>query len=388
MSETYQTRLERIKKVVKKKELPDKVPCVFMLNGWIIEYYGETLRNYYQDKPDITPAIYKKGIEEFQFDGSFNLNNVSSYTATAAMGGGMYAVSDNGIQVSNIATAMIMQEDEYPLLIKDFPGFLRDYIMPRRYSVLSKGNTDEALDALKTALNEKNKFFATVATGWKQIEADGCPIMWNSGALGHPIDFLFDYLRDFKGITLDIRRRPGAVMDAMKVIQDYLMKNVFAGFKSDPDYKGPFWPTHLACFLRPKDYATFYHPYFKETLEYCIDNEIYSGIVFEGDWTAYFDLMQDIPDNDILIGSMEFGDYKNFKEKLGSKFAICGGMPLSVLGLESREKTIDFTKQLLDDCAPGGGFMVTTDKAMLRLRDANPENFKAMIETLDTYGRY
>lgn len=386
--ETYQTRLDRIKKAVKKEELPDKVPALFMLNGWIIEYYGESLMDYYhQTKPEITPEVYKKGIEEFGFDGSFNLNNVASFKSTAALGGGMYAVSEKGIQVSNIATHMIMSEDEYPILIDDFIGYLRDYVMPRRFKNLD-GNTEGAFNALMTAQKEKVEFFGKAAKGWQEIEKNGCPIMWNSGALGHPIDFLLDYLRDFKGITLDMRRRPEMVMEAMAVIQDYLMKNVHANFKSNPDCKGPFWPTHLGCFLKPKDFEKFYFPYFNETLKYCIENEIYGAIVLEGNWEKYYDIMQDIPDNNVLIGSMEYGDYKLFKEKMGKKFSLCGGIPLVMLAKSSKEECIDYTKKLIDDCAPGGGFMICTDKAMLNLSDVNPENFKAMLDTVNTYGRY
>ncbi len=388
MTETYVTRLERIKNAVKRDRLPDKVPVLLMLNGWIIQYYGHSLLDYYRDKTEITPDVYKKGIEEFGFDGAFNLNNVSSYRSTEALGGGMYAVSEKGIQVSNIATHQIMKEDEYPLLIKDFIGYLRDYVMPRRFSKLAGGNTEEAFQALKFAYEEKNRFMSTVLKGYSEIEQNGCPIMWGNGALGHPIDFILDYLRDFAGITVDMRRRPKEVLEAMSVIQAYLVNNVFSGFKADEDCKGPFWPTHLACFIKPKDFEKFYFPYFKESLEYCIDRKIYAGVVLEGDWTPFFDIMQDIPDNNYLIGSMESGDYRNFKEKMGKKMTLCGGISLVDMAHASKEYTIDVTKKLLDECAPGGGFIVDTDKAMLYLNDAKPENVKAMIETVDKYGRY
>lgn len=187
--------------------------------------------------------------------------------------------------------------------------------------------------------------------------------MWNSGALGHPIDYLLDYLRDFKGVTLDLRRRPQEVLAAMETIQRYMMENVFSNFKSDPDCKGPFWPTHLACFLKPKDFEKYYFPYFRETLQYCIDHNICCGIALEGDWTPYFDIMQDLPDNNCLIASMEFGDYKNFKEKMGKKFTLCGGIPIGLLRSGTISECADYTKKLLDTCAPGGGFIVSIDKA-------------------------
>ena len=388
MTENYQTRLERIKKAVKREGLPDKVPVAMMFNGWIVEYYGASLLDYYRDKPEITPDIYKKGIEVFGFDAAFNLNNVSSYKSTEAMGGGMYSVSENGIQVSNIATSKIMHEDEYPLLTADFIGYLRDCIMPRRFSKLSGGNTEEAFCAIKTAFEEKNKFFSRVIKTYAEIEQNGCPIMWGNGVLMHPIDFILDYLRDFSGITIDMRRRPQAVMDAMGAIQTYFTDKIHSNFKSDENCKGPFWPTHLACFLKPKDFEKFYFPYFNETLKLCIKNNVYGAIVLEGDWVAYFDIMQELPDNNCLIGSMETGDYKVFKEKMGKKFTLCGGIPVSLLSFGTKQDCIDQTKKLLDDCAPGGGFIVDSDKALLNLRDAKAENLKTVIETVDKYGRY
>ena len=47
-------------------------------------------------------------------------------------------------------------------------------------------------------------------------------------------------------------------------------------------------------------------------------------------------------------------------------------------------EVVDCTRKLIDTCAPGGGFMIDTSAPV---DDAKPENFMAMFETVETYGR-
>ena len=44
--------------------------------------------------------------------------------------------------------------------------------------------------------------------------------------------------------------------------------------------------------------------------------------------------------------------------------------------------------KVYDECAPGGGFIFTTDKSLLSTDDCNPENLKAVNAFAHAYGRY
>ncbi len=386
-SKMYQENIGRISKALNRDATLDRVPVVLKMYSWLAEYYGYNLQDFYMNKPEIAVEIYTKGFDEFGYDGIFNLNNVTALASTKALGGGLYTLSDKGIQASNL-NAHIMLENEYDLIADDFIGYCRDYILPRRFSKLATGNTNESFGALKEAFEKYAWFMGTVVSGWNEIENNGCPVMWGKGVLLHPIDWIMDYFRDFSGMLADLKRRPEEVKRATDAMQEYFMKNVFSKFKSFDDGHGVFWPMHLAPFLKPKDFEKNYYPYFKQSVEYCIDNKVYAGLFMEGNWEPYFEILQDLPDNNYLIGSMEKGNYKTFKEKMGKKMTLCGGISSNLLAYKSVQECIDFTKQLIDDCADGGGFIVDTDVALLSLNDAKPENLKAIIKTVKEYGKY
>ena len=50
----------------------------------------------------------------------------------------------------------------------------------------------------------------------------------------------------------------------------------------------------------------------------------------------------------------------------------------------TKEETIRQTKELIDICAPGGGYIFGASGCV---ENAKRENLEAMLETLDTYGR-
>ena len=89
-----------------------------------------------------------------------------------------------------------------------------------------------------------------------------------------------------------------------------------------------------------------------------------------------------------LIIDPEYGDFAQIKKNYGSHMAIVGGLPLSVLNYQSKEECCDYAKKLIDDCAPNGGYMLSTDKGACYANDLNVENFKAVVETVNEYGRY
>ncbi|MBF7097673.1 uroporphyrinogen decarboxylase family protein [Alkalibacter mobilis] len=383
----YNERINRIKKSLDRDSTLDRVPVVPKLYGWLVEYYGYSFEEFYQTKPEIAAEIYKRGFDEFDYDGVFNLNNVTPLAATAELGGGLYTLSDKGIQASNL-NAHVMQVEDYPEITKDFIGFCRDEIFPRKFEMLSNGNTQEAFEALKVSYEKFIWYMGSAINSHKQIEEYGCPVMWGKGGLLHPIDWIMDYFRDFSGMMGDLRRKAEDVKQAADSLQNYFEQNVYKKFQPFEDGHGVFWPMHIAPFLKPKDFEKFFYPYFKRTLEFCIDNKIYAALCLEGNWEPYYDILQDLPDNKYIIGSMEKGDYKKFKESLGKKMVICGGIPSNLLAFGSKQECIDHTKKLIDDCADGGGFIVDTDVSLLSLSDAKADNLKAVIETVKEYGKY
>ena len=201
-------------------------------------------------------------------------------------------------------------------------------------------------------------------------------------------DVVLDYLRDFVGISLDVRRHSDELLAACMSLYDYILE-MFHDTATPPDRKIIFSPLHLPTYLRPKDFAKLYLPFMKRYLEEMSVKQGYSVYFFmENDWMPYLDLLQELPDNAKFVGLFEKGNLKEMKAKLGKKMVIMGGMPVSLLLFGSKEEVIEKTKECLDTLAPDGGYIFSTDKTMMTLNDGKPENMIAACEYVEVHGKY
>lgn len=383
----YQKRLERCEKAIQRK-VPDRVPVVANIYAWAENYYGYSVKEVYDTKPELTYDVHSRLAKEFDFDAFFTMGNNVPIPATNALGGGHYIVTEKGLQVSNLS-CNVMNEDEYPLLAKDPAAYFRDYLLPRKYPVLNETG-EKAYEALCEAFDKFGWYMKKTIEANKRIEADGYPVLSN-GAINHPLDSIMDFCRDFSGVMTDIRRHPDELKNAMESFSDFLIHNSCDGYRKREDSAHfLFCATHIAPFLKPKDFEEFYFPYFRAQLDYAMNTCGYTvGVFMEGNWEPYYELLQELPDNDgKLVCLQENGDCKKFKEKLGNKLCVCGGVPISLLAFGSEKEVQDCVKRMIDDCAADGGFMISTDKGILTLGDAKPENIKAMIEAVKMYGTY
>jgi uroporphyrinogen-III decarboxylase len=88
------------------------------------------------------------------------------------------------------------------------------------------------------------------------------------------------------------------------------------------------------------------------------------------------------------IGLVEGDNIFDAKKKIGDNVTLAGGMPLELMKLSTKEKCIDAAKRIIDECAPGGGYIFATSRALLSKGDVNVENLKAVNEFVHEYGVY
>lgn len=385
-SSRYQETMTRMQKVMR-REQPDRVPILANIYGWAVQYYGYSMLDIYRDKPELGFELFTRLADEFKFDGFFDLNTSIPFPMLEPLGGqGNYRLTEEGVQVCN-HSSRLMNDDEYPMLIEDPEAFLQDVIIPRKFNVLAGGSG--SFEALKESLEKFMWFQSRRAPVTHQIEEYGIPI-FGDGQIHISLDFIMDFFRDFTGIIKDIRRQPEQVKEACRVLQKSLIDANIRTYKSRNDAHFIFVPMHLAPYLRPKDFAEFYFPLLKDLCHIVVNDFGYNlGLYIEGCWEPYYDIMQDLPDNKgNIIGLLEKGDFKKFKNELGHKMCIAGGMPTDLLAFASKETCIEFAKKLLDDCMPEGGYVFGFDKPLLALTDAKPENLKAVFEFVNEYGKY
>ena len=83
---------------------------------------------------------------------------------------------------------------------------------------------------------------------------------------------------------------------------------------------------------------------------------------------------------------LEKTDMKKAKDVLGDKLCIYGNVPSALLVYGSVEEVDGYCRQLIEDCASGGGFILGSECEVPW--DSKPENVRAVIEAASKYGVY
>ena len=309
-------------------------------------------------------------------------------------------------QVKELA---FMSQEEYPEMLKDFTGFMIRKYIPRMYPSL-KGFANVSLIptvVLSTSLinplysPELLQSYETLAkiaaeeaetgrmTGiyMQKLAEAGFPGMM-SGISEAPYDILGDYFRGTMGIFEDLVDED--MQEYMEQACDMFADQQIAALQYfrfvDMPVKRVFFPLHKAMdgFMSDEQYERLYWKPLKKIMMALIDMGVTPFIYTEGPYNTRLDFLTDVPKGKVLY-HFEKVDMKEAKRKLSGIACISGNLSISRLEFGSKEDIIRDTRQLLEDCMPGGGYIFDFDGSV---EYAKEENVDAMFETLAKYGNY
>lgn len=267
-----------------------------------------------------------------------------------------------------------MKEDEYPQLIENPKALINNVLLPRKYPQLFNGDKKAAIQALKTVVEEQAELFATgpaaKRTKW-MAEEYGVLFAWNmkEPRITNPGDVIFDRFRGFKGSILDMRRRPEQFRAALDAIWNTMCDD-FSDAGELPAF--PFFGhfPHIPAYMSPKQFYEFYWPYEKIMFENIAK---YGGKVIlsaEGAWLGFMDGFRDIPKSSVIL-FVDEDDILEMNRVIGDWQVLGGGAKLAQTKFASKEENIDYAKKVIDECAPGGGFIFSAEKRMICPGDVN-----------------
>lgn len=385
-SELYEQRLQRFDDVLSHK-LPDRVPIIPNMNTWMYHYAGLSVQKAFVEDANVQFEAAKHLVDNMPLDGLMSTSNTVPLKLAEKIGEGIYTCSENGVQIKG-SGGHLMEPEEYKLLAENPMKFFANVLIPRKFDLFKNASLEKKVDVIKQAFQDNADFIKYNRSANTRIEGElGLPIIVRGTNFLSP-DVVLDYLRDFVGISLDVRRHSDELLAACMSLYDYILE-MFNDTATPPDRKIIFSPLHLPTYLRPKDFAKLYLPFMKRYLEEMSVKRGYSIYFFmENDWMPYLELLQELPDNTKFVGLFEKGNLKEMKAKLGKKMVIMGGMPVSLLLFGTREAVIEKTKECLDTLAPDGGYIFSTDKTMMTLNDGKPENMIAACEYVEAHGQY
>ena len=370
--------IERVATILDLKE-PDRVPTWVLMDWLPAKYYEITKEELVFD------PIKAQKANEWVF------NEVGGFDLGIA-GGAMYPIhinpfpiifssyyldwmlpgrqlgTDSSPQLAERSTSNpIMTVEDYDTITKE--GFLKLF----NFRNATMG------DLMK--LNKKASLVAENTKRW--IEVYKVPSLADSGTF-LPFEVL-SYLRGSTNFMKDIYRYP----EKIKAVSDFMIDGMIAIGEYAASLAGGNviligTIRSSADFISEKVFEDLVFPYLKKMVSKFIKDGYLVQLHCDTDWTDRLHYFTELPKGKIYMHMDERTDIKKAKEILGSHMAIEGNFKPSLFTLGTPNQIEKRTKEIIDDCADGGGLWVGVEIP----DDAKLENLKAMIDTCKTYGVY
>lgn len=406
--EAYSARMERIKKTVALQEA-DRVPFIPKTGTLMATAFGLSQYDLMKDARNLIPCA-RKYLSRVQPDAVWP---VASYAIDPCelLGAGYIRMPgpSHGLPLNSgfqMMDGTYMEDEEFDEFLMDPTHFLLTKVMPRKYKALSgfsKLYAREIYDmsvlmesavlaqpdvsgALETMI-QAGKLYARQMEHTRQLNQCitdmGFPL--RGGTILAPFDSYADSLRGLVQAVMDIKLYPDEVLAVTERIEQMNTDRAIAAAKARGDLF-QFIPLHAAGdeFMSREDYAEFYWPGLKRTIEKLIAAGITPYVFCEGKYSTRLDFLKDVPRGKVVY-MFEQIDIVKAKKELEGIACVCGNLPTTLLVNGTAEQVADETKRLLDACAPGGGFIMDCS---IVVDDCNFRNFETWFETTMTYGCY
>jgi hypothetical protein len=328
--------------------------------------------------PDFYAEELTKFYEDFDID-LLTIPSINPLELVWVLGRNTFFVGKDGHTVQHRENVP-MHEDEYDDFIKDPIGFITGTLFPRKFPHLMEGHdiSFELLRAAAEAFIRHRKANAKYGA----IAKDKYGILpYNGGKAYIPFDVIMDRIRGIPGMMSDIRRQPQKVIDACNAIQSIYLKPL--ANLSAPVPMG-FLTLHAPMFINRKQFDKFYWPHFKEIIEHNHKKGSITWIQLQGDSRHVIDRLLETPRGSAFI-QPEIEDIIEIKKRVGHHVIIEGGVPLSWYVHKSKQECLDLAKRIIDECAPGGGFVFGAGVGSLSGADINHENMQAVYQLVHDY---
>lgn len=406
--QVYAERMQRLETAISLSE-PDRVPFVPQAVEFVATAYGLSQYDMMKDMRNVIPCL-KQYLDRFQPDLVWPVFGYSidpcellgaNYIRLPGPSHGLPL--NSGFQVLD---ETYLEDDEFDEYLMDPTHFMLTKVLPRKYKALeplAKLNFREVVDLKMLsqfgtlAQPDVRAAMETLMQGAQLMQRAGQQNRAVSeyikshgfasigGAMHAPFDMYADCLRGLIQAVMDVKLYPDEVLAVTERIEQMTVDGFIAGLKARGE-RFAFMPLHAAGdeFMSGEDYAVFYWPGLKRTIEKLIAAGITPFVFCEGKYNTRLEFLKDVPRGKVIY-MFEQIDIARAKKELEDVACICGNFPTTLLVSGTKEQVVDETKRLIDTCAPGGGFMMNCS---ITLSECKMENYEAWYETTLNYGKY
>jgi uroporphyrinogen-III decarboxylase len=407
----YKERVNRFIKAFLCTE-PDRVPVLVPAGNFPLRYAGLTLKEAMYNDAVIRPT-WKKFLADFYNDmddflGPAGINcgramEILDYKLFKWPGHGL----DDNVEYQQYVETVMMQENEYGALLKDPSDFSFRVLTPRTVGALNvlkdfpplnslmgmplafaypftRQEVRIAFQKLIEAGTELEKFQRTLMTVNRDAVEAGFPMGMGGFALA-PFDMIADHLRGTQGSAIDMYRHPEIILEATDMILEQMIPRTIASVNAMGTYTVNF-PLHKGddTFMSNKQFEKFYWPSLKKLIDALINEGIMVSLFCEGRYNNRLEYIGDFPKG-WVVWQFDQTDMAQAKRMIGKNCCIIGNVPASLVAFGDVKDVKESCRRLIEDCAPGGGYVLTGGTVVT---EAKPENLRAFMEVAVKYGMY
>ncbi len=242
----------------------------------------------------------------------------------------------------------------------------------------------DAIEAFVQTAKQTAEYLDKAAELGKMATEMGFPD-FGAGSVMAPFDEFADHVRGILQACYDCVAAPEDIKRAVDLWGDVTIPlRVNMAKANGAEYV--MMPLHCGVdnFMSRESYENIYWPGLRRAIHMIVENDMTPYVFCEGKYNTRLEILRDVPKGKVIY-LFEDVDMKEAKRILGDVACIAGGMSSDLLMHFSAEKVIDKTKEIIDICAPGGGFIMSNGSSLFQ---ANTENVRVWKETLFEYGKY
>ncbi|WP_028308603.1 uroporphyrinogen decarboxylase family protein [Desulfitibacter alkalitolerans] len=407
--ELFKERSQRIKDVVALKK-PDRVPFAPKIGNYYARGYGISMYDAMIDIRNIIPGV-EGFLDDFEPDLAwapvmYPIEPMEAMDCQYVKWPG--ATHNLPLNDSfQLLDKCFLEDDEYDEFLLDPTHFFITKVYPRKFKDLeplskicfrnpveyslyaematfAQPDVKAALDALKRGGEASAKWLGYMGSITQLIVSKGFPL-GAATAQTCPFDMFSDNIRGFVNTVTDIYQRPEKLLAALDYMTEVCIERATTSAKAlGVDYV--FIPLHAGMdeFMSPANYEKFYWSGLKKLMMALIEIGITPYVFCEGKYNTRLEVISDVPKGKVIY-MFEEVDIVQAKKTVGQVACICGNLPTALLVHGKKERVVEETKRLIDNCAGDGGFIMDCS---IVLDNAKRENMEAWAETTRLYGKY
>lgn len=409
--ETYTARVQRVVDAITLKKNPDRVPILSPAGFLPCFLYDVSCKEVMYDI-DVAIKLWERFTLEYPTDLVRAPNYQGTGKAMEMLDYRLYKWPGHGLPDHVAFQAMEsewMKNDEYDNLFDDPSDlWLRSYL-PRVFGALEpftqlpqltdiveipdvsslaafgKPGMREALNTLADAGLEMFKVKSRLGQFVHQLITTHGFTMVAGGSCKAPFDVIADTMRGSRNMMMDMYRDSGKILMATDRLISLQIKKGVNGVENSGNPL-VFMPLHKGAdgFMSDDQFRTLYWPSLKAVILGLIDQGCIPFLFAEGGFNSRLEYLKEIPKGKTLW-HFDQTDMASAKKMIGDTICMAGNVPSGLMVTGSSTQVEDYCKQLIEDCAPGGGYILTTGAIM---DEGRAETVRALLDSVKKYGWY